>query len=112
LPLAKLGNYNDITYIPKSYLNRAQSNTNNNQQLNNNNSQLSYLKQAQNMKLQNNNTNNNFINKDLIKPQLTSAQQYQTGMQGSMQGDSKSFMYGKIGWVCSMCKNFNYESKI
>jgi hypothetical protein len=24
--------------------------------------------------------------------------------------DSKSFMYGKPGWVCCMCKNFNYES--
>jgi hypothetical protein len=26
-------------------------------------------------------------------------------------GDNKSFMYGKTGWICSMCKNFNYESK-
>ena len=24
--------------------------------------------------------------------------------------DNKSFMYGKPGWVCCMCKNFNYES--
>jgi hypothetical protein len=23
--------------------------------------------------------------------------------------DSRSFMYGKIGWVCALCKNFNYE---
>jgi hypothetical protein len=26
--------------------------------------------------------------------------------------DNKSFMYGKTGWICSMCKNFNYESNI
>ena len=26
--------------------------------------------------------------------------------------DSRSFMYGKIGWICSMCKNFNYESNL
>jgi hypothetical protein len=25
--------------------------------------------------------------------------------------DSRSFMYGKLGWICSFCKNFNYESK-
>jgi hypothetical protein len=28
----------------------------------------------------------------------------------SNANDSKSFMYGKSGWICSMCKNFNYES--
>jgi hypothetical protein len=29
----------------------------------------------------------------------------------SKVADNKSFMYGKTGWICSMCKNFNYESK-
>jgi hypothetical protein len=24
---------------------------------------------------------------------------------------NKQHMYGKNGWVCSLCKNFNYESK-
>lgn len=26
-------------------------------------------------------------------------------------GNNKQIMYGKTGWVCSLCKNFNYESK-
>lgn len=37
--------------------------------------------------------------------------QVQSPSEVSGQNQVKSFMYGKLGWVCGACKNFNYEGK-
>jgi hypothetical protein len=33
-------------------------------------------------------------------------------MQNQVNNSKSYTMYGKTGWICSLCKNFNYESKI
>lgn len=103
-PLTKLGNYNDITFIPKSYMPRAGIAMNNNGNAGLRNSMP--MMSSQNELARN-------ANSPLNKHEMM-----KVGSNSSLNGnqvpnianDNKSFMYGKIGWVCSMCKNFNYES--
>lgn len=128
VPLTKLGNYDNVTYIPKSYINRVQNNNTLNT-INNKNSnvgnnyanlnQLNYSKQMTGGITNNsilNNTNNfnqfnqqniNNVNKNLMAANNITSNNFSNASQ-----DNKSFMYGKIGWVCSMCKNFNYEKRV
>jgi len=105
LSLSSLKQYGDnFGFIPKNFM------------------QTHNVPQIQNQNLINNNNINNINNN---QQQTGNKSPTKTSPMGNTitspnsklnnsnnKNENKSYMYGKIGWVCSMCKNFNYEKRV
>ena len=103
---------NNVPFIPRNFT----ISSNKKKENNNNNFSLINQKSNQEMTSNINNNNNNIINNNFNKNFNLKKNIYNNELENKIRKlEPKDYlieMFGKVGWICDKCENFNFESRI